>query len=173
MYAPTKIAQAFYAAPSLSPSAPSPAVGATLGVGTGVGIVHPMGGPNITMTPYEIYLDFRTAPEGALGVAGSLWESGVYISSEVAPAYGAGYAVGTVINNLIENYDPSLEDTIGGTVSGMASDIEDAGTELMRGDYEASFDSLFGGGSPVLPEDSGNDFGVSQPMAFWFVAACQ
>lgn len=132
---------------------------------TGVAIVEASGpAPTVDMTPYEIYLDFRTAPVGSLTVTASLYEAGVYIGTRVSAAFGAGYAVGTAANELIETYDPELEETIGGTVAQMLQQLQDAVTAAAQGGIEKSFDSLFGV-PPPLSYNSPGDFDVSIEMA--------
>lgn len=71
----------------------------------------------LNMTPYEIYLDFRTAPDGALGVGGALWEAATVLSRGVAAAGLTGYEIGQlIVSPLIQNYAPSLHIAIGDAI---------------------------------------------------------
>jgi hypothetical protein len=64
-------------------------------------------------TPYEIYLDLRTAPIGALSVPAALLQTGLYVGTQLYMSYQAGYSAGTLLNDVIVKYDPALEDDIG------------------------------------------------------------
>jgi hypothetical protein len=64
-------------------------------------------------TPYEIYLDLRTAPTGAIGPAAALAETGMYVGQRLFMAYWAGYTAGTLMADLIETYCPGVYPTIG------------------------------------------------------------
>lgn len=75
-------------------------------------------------SPYEIYLSFRTAPVGALGVAGALMEAASVLSTGLGSAYTSGWSIGTyVVKPLIETYAPdmyiNLGDWIGNVVDRM------------------------------------------------------
>ncbi len=87
--------------------------------------MQPVGfGQFLNYTPYEIYLDFRTAPIGALGVTGALWETSVVLSSTLLTAYGTGYAIGQyVVAPLIETYAPSLYNSIGSVVNSVVNTL--------------------------------------------------
>jgi hypothetical protein len=100
-------------------------------------------GQFLNYTPYEIYLSFRTAPIGALGVAGALYESAVVMSSALGGAYTTGYAIGTAISPLIQTYAPSLWDAIGGTIYEMIESIFSAPTPEARGEAEYNGAGLF------------------------------
>lgn len=155
---PASVGVAYYALPqlkSLSPSAP---------VAAATGPLTPA--VSVFQTPYEIYLDFRTAPYGALGVTDALFETATYIGGYVSAAFGVGTYIGTDINEVIENYDPDLEIDIGGTVDSMAEDLAEAGNELSAGDIEDAMDSLFGTPLPQTPTDYG-DFNITIDMAFF------
>jgi hypothetical protein len=118
--------------------------------------------PTVDMTPYEIYLDYRTAPVGSLSVEGALYEAGVFIGTRVATSGLIGYQAGTVVNTLIETYDPDLEDAIGGTVAGMLQQLQDAVNAALQGELEKSFDNLFG---VPLSYNSAGDYDVAIAMA--------
>lgn len=160
LHAPARVAQQFFALPQLSGTQSSSIVAAA----AGAAVAQPAG--KLGYTIYEIYLDYRTAPFGSLGVSDALYETASDVASGVGWAWLGGVTLGTGINDLIETYDPSLEDAIGGTVGGMAQDIQDATTELIQGNYEYSFDQLFG---MPLPEDTSGDFGVVSPMHYYYI----
>lgn len=126
--------------------------------------------PNTGMTPYEIYLEFRTAPYGTMGVLQSLYEAAMFMGGPVSKAAGRGYAVGTAVSQLIQTYDPTLDDAIGGTISNMIDQIGEAATELAQGQIEAAWNSLFAipnVASPTsvpIPPTSAGDFGVTTSM---------
>lgn len=132
-------------------------------------LATPMQGPapSVDMTLNEIYLEFRTAPVGSLGVRAAMSETALFAASRLYPAYLAGTAIGTEISSLIETYDPSLNDAIGGTVAGMVDAANQSWNELKQGQYQASFDELFG--YPV--SNSGNpagDFEEFEPMDYYW-----
>jgi hypothetical protein len=144
----------------LSPDAP-----------TGGGGPPPVRGPNLGMTPYEIYMEFRTAPFGAGMATVALYEAAMYMGGPVSKAGAGGYVVGTAVSQLIQAYDPTLDDAIGATVSGMIDQIGAATTELAQGQIEAAWDSLFAipnvasSTTVPLPPTSVGDFGVTYSMA--------
>jgi hypothetical protein len=130
------------------------------------------GGPNVGMTPYEIYLEFRTAPFGSGSVLVALYEAAMFMGSSktLAGAAATGAAIGTAVSYLIQTYDPTLDDAIGGTVSNMIDQMANATTELAAGQIQSAWDSLFSIPKvatpttvPVAPFSSG-DFGVATPL---------
>jgi hypothetical protein len=159
-YAPRAVYTAFKSLAAREAAVASPAIAQAENVGDAV--VTDAAAPTVDMTPYEIYLDFRTAPNGSLSILGALYEAGVFITFRVSIAYGAGYATGTVVNDLIETYDPDLETTIGGTVSEMVQQVQNAITAAAQGELEESFDNLFG--IPISYNNPG-DFDVTEEMA--------
>jgi hypothetical protein len=82
--------------------------------------------PTIEYTIYEIYLSYRTAPVGALGVNAALYETAVFAGQRLAFAYGAGYTVGTVLSSLIQTYAPALHNSIGGAIYNVVNWLSDA-----------------------------------------------
>lgn len=74
-------------------------------------------------TVEEIYLSFRTAPIGALGVVGSMYETALVLGATLPVAYGIGYGVGNMIAPLIQTHRPGLWDAIGGTIYQMIENI--------------------------------------------------
>jgi hypothetical protein len=67
-------------------------------------------------TPYEIYLDLRTAPIGAVGPAAALVQTGLVVGSMLYMSYQAGYSAGSMMAPLIEEYAPSVYNQIGQTL---------------------------------------------------------
>ena len=159
-YAPRAVYMAFNSLPVRAAAAASPTIARA--VKTGDAMVTDAAAPTVDMAPYEIYLDFRTAPNGSLSITGALYEAGVFIVFRVVSAYGIGYGAGTVVNDLIVQYDPDLENAIGGTVSEMIQQMQNAITSAAQGQLEESFDNLFG--IPISYNNPG-DFGVTQEMA--------
>jgi hypothetical protein len=158
LHTPTSVAQQFFTLPRL----PAIRASALTAPAIGVGIATPAG---ITYTIGEIYLDYRTAPWGSLGVTDALYETAVDVSAAVGFAWEGGQALGTAINSLIETYDLPLYDQISGTVGGMAEQVQDATTEFEQGKYEDSFDSLFG---MPLSDSTDGDYDVTLSMAYWY-----
>jgi hypothetical protein len=138
---------------------------------TGGGGPPPIVGPTLTMTPYEIYLEFRTAPYGSGSVVTALYQSSMFMGGAVGASWKGGTAVGTAVSSLIQTYDPALDDAIGGTVSNMIDQIGAAATELAQGQIEAAWNSLFAipnvatPTSVPLPPTSVGDYGVTYSMA--------
>ncbi|WP_333680669.1 hypothetical protein [Dyella sp.] len=148
----TKIAALDSVAPTVSPTSE---------------LVTPMATPTLDMTIQEIYLEFRTAPVGSVGPTAAIAETSMYVGKNVAVAASVGWAIGTEINNLIETYDPSLNEAIGGTVAGMVDAANQSLDLTKQGQYQSSFDALFG--YPV--STSGNragDFGEFQAMDYYW-----
>jgi len=128
-------------------------------------LTSPTAAPTIDMTPYEIYLEFRTAPIGSLTPASALAETGIFMATRLAPAAGVGWAIGSGINDVIETYDPELEDAIGGTIDAALDNINNARSDLTQGKYEQALDHLFGGSITDEGQSSGDfsgDFDVSR-----------
>jgi hypothetical protein len=128
-------------------------------------LINPTAAPTIDMTPYEIYLEFRTAPIGSLTPASALAETGMFMASRLAPSAYLGWKVGGEINDLIETYDPELEDTIGGTIDTALDNINGASSDLVQGKYERALDHLFGGSISDEGNSTGDysgDFDVSR-----------
>ena len=128
-------------------------------------LINPTAAPTIDMTPYEIYLEFRTAPVGSLTPASALAETGIFMAARLAPSAWVGWKIGTEINDVIETYDPELEDTIGGTIDTALNNINGASSNLIQGRYEQALDHLFGGSISDEGESTGDysgDFDVSR-----------
>jgi len=142
-------AKEFEFSQSTSTAYAAPVAGAMLvgaaGVGGGGG-VQPMGsiGPYLNMTPNEIYLDFRTAPVGALGVPGALFETGVVMYSATWVAFWGGYYVGTQFANLIQTYDLPLWDNISDVVGTTMQTITNAVTPPTLGSAQKGAVPIYG-----------------------------
>jgi hypothetical protein len=89
------------------------------------------------MSPYEIYLDLRTAPVGAASVGEALLETSWFCAREIYWSYKAGENIGTALVPVIEKYDPQLMDDIGGTIDEVLQEIYDAGNGFINvGKYQ-------------------------------------
>ncbi len=125
-------------------------------------------GQYLHYTPYEVYLSFRTAPVGSLGVAGSLYESGVIFGMGVTLAATVGYQAGSVLSTLIQTYDPSLNDAIGGTISEMVAQFQTTWNQTQIGVWQSNLGSQI----PMTVQQRidqvsyGGDFGVSADWEF-------
>jgi hypothetical protein len=147
----------------LAPPRPGRQLGPSAGPVTNAGA-----GPYLNLTPYEIYLSFRTAPVGALGVTGALYESTMLISGQLVLAYGIGYAVGSMITPLIQTYAPSLWDTIGGVLYGIVQNMSSALDTFTLGAAQFAGSASFDLGSTAqLMQSTGGDFGVANPWNTW------
>lgn len=110
-------------------------------------------GPYLDMTPYEIYLSFRTAPIGALSVRAALYEMTVLVSKGAIGAYTAGYEVGThYVLPAIQTYAPDLYDSIGGTIGTIVENL-----------YRAPDGTATNGKQEQLTAQPGN-FGLSNSV---------
>jgi hypothetical protein len=117
-------------------------------------------------TPYEVYLSFRTAPVGALGVSGALWETAGVLSGTLLKSFGTGYAIGTtVVKPLVETYAPSLYIAIGDSIGSLVDSMSNAwsGTTQKIADTQRSTAPVFQSTAPQLSSfvDFGGDFGAS------------
>jgi hypothetical protein len=97
-----------------------------------------VGGQWLNSAPSEIYMDMRTAPIGALGVAGALYETANVLGINLGIAYEAGQTAGTAAVGLIQTYDLPLWDTISGTVGQMVENLLSAPTVVQQGQIEQS-----------------------------------
>lgn len=158
-----------YAAPATGaviapPRAVASGMGQSLKSGTGFASPAADIGRFLDMTPNEIYLDFRTAPVGALGPTGALYETANVLAVGVGRAATVGVMVGTVARRLIETYSPELYDAIGGTVAAAVDNIESANGAVSRGHYEEAAGDLFGLSPDVrgAMEGYGGDYGAAE-----------
>jgi hypothetical protein len=122
-----------------------------------------LAGQFFNYTVEEIYLSFRTAPIGAMGVAGALWETGMVLGQTAGAAFGFGYAVGSGLAGAIQTKAPDLWDAIGGTIDMMLENIFGP-LSAAPGPAEEEMAIAFG-----LPEstmeaiaDTGGDFMVAE-----------
>ncbi len=129
----------------------------------------PMGslGGWMNFTPMEIYLDFRTAPIGALGVSGALYESSIALGTGIGIAYGVGYGAGTAAAWLMQELAPNLYEAIGGTVSNMVDNLKDAAGQVQKGNLERAISDLFSLDNSMVDsfEAYGGDFEVCEAWA--------
>ncbi|WP_457320428.1 hypothetical protein [Roseateles sp. P5_E11] len=174
-------ANAYALTRSLNPSKSRATTASFAYGGASDGMMRPDSGPTVGYTIGEIYLSFRTAPVGSLGVAGALFETASFAATRFSVAYGAGYAFGSAINSLWSTYSPSTyaasADVVGRTVDGFANSV----TSLLNGtafdSISASvrsaigqlqsnlFNSFLPGGPRATFYTGGGDFGVSSPWA--------
>lgn len=115
---------------------------------------------NVDMTFNEIYLEFRTATEGALSRSGAMFETLNFIASRTTIAYAAGYGVGTIATKIMERYCPDIMVTIGGTIDAALYNISHATTGWGQGSATAHLDDLFQ--QPVI---------YSNPGDYWSLGA--
>lgn len=122
-------------------------------------------GDFLNFTPYEIYLSFRTAPVGALGVTGAIWESTAILSRGIGLAWTGGFAVGSAIAPIIQQQAPGLWDAIGETINTIIENLHnglESPSQNTRG--EAQRDSMESMGlealMPIMGESRG-DFDVA------------
>jgi hypothetical protein len=118
-------------------------------------------------TPYEIYLDLRTAPVGALGVTGALYETSLALTPAIVSSFGLGYTAGTIAADLIQTYSPALWDAIGGTVAEMVNNIHAAASLAAQGQLQEAAGELFGLTPSVTGAMAGygGDYGVAGAWA--------
>ena len=131
--------------------------------------------PNVGMTPYEIYLEFRTAPFGSGSTLVALYEAAMYMGGKttLGGAAALGTTIGTAVSGLIQTYDPTLDDAIGGTIVNMIDQIAAAETEMAAGRYEAAWNALFAIPAaaapttlPVSPVSTG-DYGITSAQQYY------
>lgn len=124
-------------------------------------------GQFLNMTPYEIYLSFRTAPVGALDVTGAIFETAVASSKLLILAYGTGYGIGTfAILPLIETYAPNLYIGIGDTIGDLVQMLTTGWSNgiAAEGKAQQSTAPSFTPSSGQLSsfQSSGGDYAVTQ-----------
>lgn len=90
-------------------------------------------GPTIEYTLHEVYLSFRTAPIGSLGVRAALYETAAFAGRHLAVAWGAGVLIGSGLAPLIQAHAPGLWHTIGSAVHSFVSLFPSASTVNERG----------------------------------------
>jgi hypothetical protein len=118
------------------------------------------------MTPKEIYLDFRTAPVGALGVTGALWEAAAVLSKGVVGAGFTGYEIGTVlVSPLIQSYAPSLHVKIGDMIGPIVDFLFQSwgGSQSVQANAQRSSAGFFEMSSSQTSSciSFGGDFGIA------------
>ncbi len=71
------------------------------------------------------------------------------------------------MNYLIQTYDPSPGDAIGGTIAGMLNAASQSYDDLPMGQYQSSFDNLFGLPISDSTNPDGPD-GLTDPMVMYY-----
>jgi hypothetical protein len=129
-----------------SPAYAAPVAGAMLvgaaAAGSGVSTMTSVG-QFLDMTPNEIYLDFRTAPVGAMGVSGALFETGVVMYGAAWVAFWGGYYAGTAFANLCQTYDLPLWDQIVNIVGTTMTPITTAVSPTSLGSAQKNAVSIY------------------------------
>jgi hypothetical protein len=116
----------------------------------------------------EIYLSFRTAPVGALGVFGSLYETVAMVDGPLGRAFGYGYLFGSaVVAPLIQRYAPTLWDDIGGTINQIIENLQQVPSGPPAAPVEKNTAEIFQCPVPVenALDSTGGDFGVVSDWA--------
>ena len=124
---------------------------------------------SLELTIYEIYLDFRTAPIGSLGVRAAIFETTLLVSGATGLAWQAGTWAGTnLVGPFIQWVSPTTWDAIGGTINQIVENLERAASGVDRGNAEAEASTYFQLG-PIaeLLEATGGDYAVCQPWSDW------
>ncbi len=134
-------------------------------------------GQFLNYTPYEIYLSFRTAPVGALGVSGALWETSVVLSATLTVSYGTGYAIGNfVVAPLIQTYAPSLWNSIGAGVAGAVNTLSNSwlGGLTTMGTAQQSTAATFQVNTQQTAEfiEYGGDYGAAAAWSVMVTSGC-
>lgn len=123
--------------------------------------------PNWNQTLKQIYLEFRTAPVGSMGVPESLAETALYAAARVSAAAAVGTVIGTAAKYVIQTYDPPLYDAIGGTVANMIAAFHSGLSEFKIGHYQSGLDQLFG--YPVTNSGTpSGDWSIASPMTVYY-----
>ena len=114
-------------------------------------------------TPTQVYLSFRTAPAGSLGVSGALFEAGVVISQGACLACHGGTAASNVVRGLVQTYDPELEDAIGGPIDHMIVSYTTSWNQTLRGNWQESLgtDFILNNQQINIATLHGGDYGVT------------
>lgn len=133
-------------------------------VATATGAVHTARlGEFLDYTLFEIYLSFRTAPIGALGVRGALFETVSLLRGPLVSVALAGYVTGTVLARLLDRYQPGLYSAIGGTLAGMVDRMQTLteGTRAL-GLLQLQIEHEFNPPISIQPsfQQSGGDYGA-------------
>ena len=133
--------------------------------------------PNPGMTIYEIYLEYRTAPVGAMGVSAALVETGMYSGMYLGVAWGVGTGIGTFLNNMINTYFPAVGNAIGATVAsivdGIAGAVGAVGNAI--GELGNTLNNIFGEGAPKqdepnVPLEDNGDWAIMAPVSDYQVS---
>jgi hypothetical protein len=101
----------------------SPYYAAKIALRPAAGVVPSAPAPTLDMTLEEIYLEFRTAPVGALSVEASVYSTASYAMINLTAAWTAGYIIGSGVHWLIETYAPEWDNKIGSTLDGLLTGL--------------------------------------------------
>lgn len=139
--------------------------------------------PNLDMSLYDIYLNYRTLPVGSLSVGASLVQTSVYSSFWLVGAWTAGYTVGTAVNSFLNNYFPDATIILGDTIGNLVDDIKNSidwttsTTTPETGHHEYDLNgAIQSAGSPfnsdgldgsAEPSGSSGDYGVYSDGCSW------
>ena len=114
-------------------------------------------------TPTQVYLSFRTAPAGALGASGAIFEVGVVVAEGACLACHGGSAASSVVRSLVQTYDSELEDAVGGPIDHMIVNYTTSWNQTLRGNWQESLGSSFSLNSQQIDIETyhGGDYGVT------------
>ncbi len=116
----------------------------------------------------EIYLSYRTAPVGSLGVRAAMYETATFAGKHLTIAYGVGYTVGTGLAAVMQIFTPSLYDALGQSLYEFVQSIHEAPTWQDMGDALYHGAGLFQV-EPVTYDSfafSGGDYGITMEWAW-------
>jgi hypothetical protein len=132
--------------------------------------------PSIYYTLEEIYLDFRTAPIGAMNVTEALVETSVYAAAHLGIAYTVGDWLGQGIGFLWQKYAPESWNTFGGTIDQMLTNINDyANAVIYVGGQEARMLTMLGDNVWGVSNATGDfgDYGGLDDMGMFLYCSTQ
>jgi len=124
------------------------------------------GSPTLDMTLTEVYLEYRTAPVGSLGVGAAMAETAMYTAGWLSASWAAGYSAGTGASMLMQRYMPNTWESIGNAIGGFVNAFNHTSDMLTRGSYQQQIDRSFGGTISVYGTTHSNynsTYGSSSP----------
>jgi hypothetical protein len=124
--------------------------------------------PTLDMTLEEIYLEFRTAPVGALSVDAALFETATYASGPLMAAGTAGYTIGQGIDWLLQTFAPNVWEGISNTVGNVVTGLQKAftaGSAAGIGENEWLLATVMGLNPNSVYDPDGDEYGASGYMA--------
>jgi hypothetical protein len=152
-----ELAWSAHAASGFSAVAPEPVPGAPHGAAAS--------GPTHHYTIHEIYLSFRTAPVGALSVRAAVYETTLFASRRLVPAWGAGYWVGAqIVAPMIQTYWPAGWDAVGATVHNIVQSLSQTSDIVASAFLERQTGNSFGLSAVEIAafQSTGGDYGVAR-----------